>query len=261
MQTSTLKPGLLVSLKTSVRGGVNYQRRDTDPEHKDQSGALVATWETTREIQDPAEFERATVARGKARSLITSVCCASEFGLLCPQADEAELQAAIEAAREVARTHNAGAARTQVDVFVIVGRVAQNDVEAARAIGAELRELLDAMKGGIAAADPEVIRDAATRARNLAAMLSADVVGQVSAAILEARTAAREIAKRVQRAGEQAAQVVAECSVQRIDTARFAFLDLDEHQTQSEPAPARGVDLEAAAAVRADANPTRALEF
>lgn len=70
------------------------------------------------------------------------------------------------------------------------------------------------------------------------------------AAILEARTAARLIARRVQKAGESAAQVVAECSTQRIESARFAFLDLDEPRSDVQPeAPGgRGVDLDPAPA-------------
>jgi len=36
---------------------------------------------------DPAEHETAIKARGKARSVITGVCNASNFGLLCPTAE------------------------------------------------------------------------------------------------------------------------------------------------------------------------------
>jgi len=264
MQTSVLKPGFLVSLKTSIRGGVQYQRVDLESDHTTEEGARLARWETTREIPDPEEFERATVARGKARSAVSGVCCASSFGLLCPLTKEAELQEAITAARLIAREHNATSQRSQVDVFVLVGRVAQDDAEAARAIGAEIRELLDAMRAGIAAADPEAIREAASKARQLGAMLSPDVAGKVSEAIAEARKAARDITSRVAKAGEQAAAVVAQCSVSRIDSARFAFLDLEEQQgAEVTPAPARGIDLappaESVRAAPVSAQP--ALEF
>lgn len=250
MKTTVLKPGFLVSLKTGLRGGVTYARVDLEPDHLTDDGARVARWETTRDIPDPDEFERATAARSKARARVAGVCCLSSFGLLCPSAQEAELQEAIAAARGIAAAHNATAAQTQVEVYVLVGRIAQDDAEAARAIGAELRGLLDSMQAGIKAADPTAIREAATQAKNLGAMLSADIAGSISGAILEARTAARLIARRVQKAGESAAQVVAECSTQRIESARFAFLDLDEPRSDVQPeAPgARGVDLDPAPA-------------
>lgn len=241
---TVLKPGLLVSLKTSLRGGVTYARRDIEADHTTEEGARRAAWETVREIPDPEEFERATQARSKARVAVSRACCASSFGLLCPQARKAELQAGIEEARAIAREHNLGASRSYVDVFVIVGRVAQDDAEAARAISSELRELMQAMKDGIAAADPEAIREAATRARNLGAMLTPDVAGKVSEAITEARKAARELTARVGKAGEQAAAVVAELQVSKIEAARFAFLDMDEGAApEAEPAPARALDL------------------
>lgn len=270
MKTSVLKPGYLVSLKTSIRGGVSYKRLDLESEHTDESGARVAKWETTREVPDPEEFERATVARNAARSCVARVCCPSSFGLLCPSTNEGELFEAIDAARKIAREHNANAIRTQVEVFVLVGMVASNDAEAARAIGAEIRDLLESMRRGIAAADPEAIREAANKARALDGMLSADVAGQVSAAIEEARKAARDIVRRVEKAGERAADVVAELSTRRIDSARFSFLDLDEAEPSTDEsttptAPARGgIDIEPemqTAPAMANGAPVRSLEL
>ena len=264
MEVSVLKPGYLVSLKTGLRGGVSYSRVDIEPDHKDESGARVAKWETLREIPDPDEFELATAIRGKARSLIASVCCTSSFGLLCPAANEQRLQTAVADARKLVSEHNARSKRTQVEVYVLIGRIAQSDEEAARAIGAEIRELLDAMRAGIATANPEAIRDAADKARNLGGMLSADVAGQVSAAIVEARTAAREIVRRVQKNGEQVATVIEQCSLARIESARFAFLDLDEAKpVDSEDPAARILDIapETGPAIQAAPGQTLLLEI
>lgn len=250
MKTSVLKPGLLVSLSVRVRGGVLYQRKDLEAEHVDESGAKVARWETLRNIPDPEEFDRATQARSKARGLVVGVCCPSLFGLLCPNDREKDLAAAVEEARAVAQGHNAAAMRSQIEVFVLVGRIAQDDAEAARAIGAEMRELLEDMRAGIKAADPEAIREAANKARALGGMLKPEVEGKVSEAIAEARLAARELVKRVAKAGERAADVVAVCSVRAIEAARFSFLDLDGAQPVTSEAPtARGLDLDPAAGV------------
>ena len=247
MKLSTMKPGLLVSLKTSVTGGVQYFRHEIEKEHTDESGALVARWETSRNIPDPQEFEAAATARSKARSIVSAACCSSSFGLLCPSDQQDALEVAIREAQEVAAAHNRVAQRTHVEVYVLVGRIAQDDAEAVRAISAEIRELLDAMQAGIKAADPEAIRDAANKARALGGMLSENVSGKVSEAITEARKAAREIVKRVQKSGELAADVVKELSVQRIEGARFSFLDMEGGAVVEAEAPAaRGLDLPAA---------------
>ena len=244
MKTSIIKPGLLVSLKTSIRGGVDYQRIELEPEHTDDDGASVARWETLRHIPEPAEYERANAARGRARALVSSACCLSSFGLLCPSDQEEKLRAAIDEARSTAASFNAGAKLSQVEVYVIVGRVAQDEAEAMRSIAAELRELMEQMLQGIKAADPEAIREAANKARNLGGMLSQDAAERVSVAIVEARAAAREIVKRVEKSGEAAAAVVAELSFKRIEAARFAFLDLDEGTAIPEAPAAPGVDLD-----------------
>jgi len=244
MKTAVLKPGLLVALSTRINGAVNYARREIEPDHDDGEGGREARWETYRHIPDAKEFEAATVARSKARSLIVSACCGSSFGLLCPTANEGKLNDALEEARKVTDAFNDKAATARVEVYVLVGRIAHDEVEAARAIGAEVRDLLETMQAGIKAADPETIREAANKARELEAMLSEDVAGKVSEAIKQARTAARAIVSRIQKSGESAATVIAGLSVAKIDAARFAFLDLDEGKAQGIEPPARGIDLE-----------------
>lgn len=262
MRVSVLKPGLLVSLKTSVWGGVSYRRVDLEAAHETQDGAQVARWETTREIPDPAEFEAATAARNKARALVSGVCCASSFGLLCPVEREADLEAAIIEARKLADAHNAGAALSRVEVYVLAGRVAVDDVEAARAVASEVRGLLADMEAGIRAAAPERIREAANRARSVAGMLSDETAGKVQEAIKEARQAARQLVKRVEKAGEAAAVVVAELNVQAIQAARFAFLDLEaEAQAEGIAPTVAALDLMPEAAPAAQAAPVSAPAF
>src|SRR5574341_894396 len=167
MFTSTLKPGLLVSMKTSIKGGVDYLRAEIERDRTTEAGERVAKWETTRTIHDPQEYGRAIQARGKARSAIISACNQTSFGLLCPEAREPELRTAIEVARIIADDFNTTAQHSTIEVYVITGRVAQNDVEAARAIAAEVRDLMEAMQAGIKATDATAIREAASKARAL----------------------------------------------------------------------------------------------
>src|SRR5574341_753362 len=227
MFTSTLKPGLLVSMKTSIKGGVDYLRAEIERDRTTEAGERVAKWETTRTIHDPQEYGRAIQARGKARSAIISACNQTSFGLLCPEAREPELRTAIEVARIIADDFNTTAQHSTIEVYVITGRVAQNDVEAARAIAAEVRDLMEAMQAGIKATDATAIREAASKARALGGMLTEEAAGKVNAAINEARAAARAIVKRIEKGAESAAKVIAEISVKDIEAARFAFLDLD----------------------------------
>jgi len=252
----TLRPGMLVSLKTTIAGGVSYQRTDLTSQDL-IDGAHRATWETTKTVDDPAEHERAVKARGKARSLVTAVCAQSEFGLLCPTARAAELEEAIRQARIVATDFNESARTCHVDIYTITGQIASTDQEAVRAISAEMSALMAQMEQGIKAADPAAIREAAAKARSIGQMLDAPTQEKVSKAIEQAREAARTIVRRVEKDGEKAADVVAELRSNDVQAARFAFLDFDD----SEPAPqgeapkAKRLDLESDTI--GDAEPTR----
>ena len=99
MQTRTLRPGLLVSLKTSVRGNVSYVHKDIEPEHLTKDGQQLSKWETERIVVDPAEHEAATKIRSKICTTIRGACVRSAFGLLCPEKSAENLDSALAEAR------------------------------------------------------------------------------------------------------------------------------------------------------------------
>jgi len=241
MQTTTLRPGLLVSVKTALHGNVTYNKRMLESEHRVDDGAAKARWETERTIANPEEHERAKEARSKASYVVRSLCAKSAFGLLCPESKSEELAAAVEQARKIADEFNKSAELTQVSVYVITGRIAADDVEAVRAINSEVRELLEEMRNGVAQLDVDSIRDAANRARQLGSMLSPEAEARVRIAIDTAREAARKIVK----AGEQAAQEIDTSAIRKISEMRTTFLDLEERETrtQAPAATGRAVDL------------------
>lgn len=238
---STLRPGLLVGLRTQLTGNVHYSTRDLEPDHIDTDGVRRAKWETERTVEDPAEHERGVKARGRARSIITAVCSNSAFGLLCPQSDSEKLTDAIAEARAVAAEFNATAALSRIAVNVIVGRIAADDVEAVRAINGEVRDLLAEMERGLKYLDVSMVREAANKARDLSAMLAPAAAERAQKAIEVARSAARRIVK----AGETAAIEIDEATIRTIQTARMAFLDLEDGAELQVPVESgRAVDLE-----------------
>ena len=227
---SIIRPGLLVNIKSTVVGGVSYNRIDLDASGQPvEPGGEVARWETVRVIEDKAEHDRAVKARSAAVSAIRKECQATAFGTLCPEEREGALDAAIAAAHAIVDAHNATATHTRIGIYVLKGRVASNDAEAARAITSEIADLVVAMNEGIGALDADAIRKAADKAREMSAMLDDSLKGKVEGAISQARKAARDITRRLVKNGEDRAVVLADIQRGQIESARIAFLDLSEN--------------------------------
>jgi hypothetical protein len=240
IKTSTLRPGLLVSLKTSITGNVKYRKIDLEADHETSDGARQARWETERTIADAADYEKARKVRGKAGSLIRGVCANSAFGLLCPETAAEELEAAIKAARAMTEEFNNESSLSRLSVNVLIGRIAPDDVEAVKAINSELRDLLSDMEKGLRNLDVKVVREAAGKAKQIGNMLSPDAAARVQIAIEAARSSARKIVA----AGEQAATEIDLRAIRAVTEARTAFLDLDEVREISSPAVEhRSLDL------------------
>jgi hypothetical protein len=260
MQSTTLRPGLLVSLNTSVRGNVEYYKQDIDAAYRSNDGTVRAKWETEKVIRDPAEYEAAIKIRGKIRSLISGICAKSAFGLLCRQDRKDDLEAAIAEGQQMARDFNRTARLTAVSAYVVTGIIAQDDAQAVQAINSEIRELLQNMEAGVRQLDVESIRDAANRAKNLAAMLTPEAAARVQVAIDAVRTTARQLVK----AGETASVEIDARAIRAITESRTAFLDLDDNgQEMAAPVVSgRALDLDPTSTLESlPAAPQRSLEL
>lgn len=279
-KVSIIRPGIMVSLKSTVSGGVSYvttAKQEVTPDAPVEGTAasdgedtrtveepkrrrrkrkpiqvvgengevkeLIERWETTKIVQDPEEHERATKTRGMALTLIRKLCSPTAFGLLCPEAREPELNQAIQAARALAEQFNATSKFTHVHIYALKGRIAATDEEAARAIGQEVRSLLETMNTGIDRLDAKTIREAAEKAREMEAMLAPEQAEKVNLAVEQARKAARQIVARIEKKGEDAAVVLDDISRASIEKARIAFLDFDDNALASDTPSLPAVDV------------------
>lgn len=229
MQSKLIKPSYLVSLKSTLSGGISYKRIDLDAK-KSKDKSEVTMWETTRVIDDKEEHERAVKARGKAVSLIRAICVPSSFGLICPLYRSDEFDKAVTEAKEVINEFNKDANHTKIDIFVLKGEIASSDEEAVRAISSEIVSLVEEMQAGIDKLDVKMIRDAANKARNTLAALGDEQSKIVNEAVIQARHAARKIVKQIEKNGENVDAVMAEIKRNELDRARAAFIDYSENE-------------------------------
>lgn len=244
MKIRTLRPGILVSLKTSVRGGVTYRKVDLESE-RDASGAEISRWDTTKIVYDPEEQKQANQTANRARYLVSRVCAESRHGLLCPEDKVDELEAAIAEAQDLCELFNAGAEHTRVEVNVVCGKIVADDMMATQALFRETEQFLEQMQAGLAELDVKKVREACKKALDVGQMLAPDANSAIAAAVNSARGAARKIVA----AGEQVAIQIDESTLETIGAARNAFLDFDfkesEVEIEAAPAAARAIDFEA----------------
>lgn len=224
-RTTTMKPGLLVSLKTTVSGGIQYERVQLD--HKREGETEVDRWETQRTIEDVAQWEATKRVRSQAAHLIRRVCITTNFGLLCPIERADELDEAIAEAQKMADEHNATSSITDIGVYVIKGRIADNDEEAMRAVASEVTGLLETMKRGVEELDVKAVRRAASDAKRIGAMLDSAKDEKVQAAVKAVRATARAIVKQGETNMTAAMKAIVDEARDPIEMARIAFLDLD----------------------------------
>ena len=241
MLYTTLRPGLMVSVRTSIKGNVSYHV--TDLGKRTTVEGEIAEHQTERLTRNVEEQERAVKARGAARSVIQTVCAHSDFGLLCPLDKESKLDEAIVAALAIVRDFNDSSEITKITFNVLRGKVEQDDVRAVRAINQEMRDLVDNMADGVQRLDVEAIRNAANKAKSVGQMLSPEAQSKIKDAIDTVRKTARAIVK----AGEGAAVEVDQLALQRLQQSRTAFLDFDvpEVEVQAPAETGRAVDFEA----------------
>ena len=238
-RVSVLRPGYLVALSTSIRGGISYVRRDiatgltlaeltAQAEAEGRPVPNVRSWETTCTISDPVDYEAATVARNKASALVRSICVATPVGLLCPEDKKAELDALTAEAVAIVAAHNTVATDTRVAVYCVPCRMAGSDEIAASAIVRETRDLLDGMERAIASMDVTAIRKSAGEAQKLALALAPEQGAIVGAAVKAARDTATTI-RRMAGDGADAAKILEQIKGKQgsIESARVAFADLD----------------------------------
>jgi hypothetical protein len=226
IQVTTLRPGLLVHINTSIKGNVSYLKTEGETIMRDD-GSEYTDWETERTIKDPKEQKLATEVRSKARNLVVGVCIPTEHGLLCPVDSREALDTAFDKARDLCAAFNATAKTTRLKFNALAGFIADDDVKAMKAINSEVRGLINEMKTGIENLDVERVRDAAGRTKKIANMMPAQLQQRIDGLVKDVRAQA----KRLVEAGEQAATAVDAAVLNKLAGARTAFLDLEDAAT------------------------------
>lgn len=223
-----IRPGILVTLSTSIEGGIQYERIDLKAERADD-GALIEEWETQKTTEDPEEYEEAVKVRQKVRSLVKSCCVWTPFGMICPHDEVANLDRAFREAAERVEAFNADAQTCRVVYRSLRGEIAEDQVESIQSIREHVGALVSEMQSALRDGDVASIRDCASQATQMGRLLEqdSDARGLLGRAVKAARSAAREIVRKVEKQGDSLVSVLNEANLSAVSQARFVFLEAD----------------------------------
>jgi hypothetical protein len=246
-QPIKILPGYMVALSTRVKGGIAYERIETD--HQVEGKEDVTTWTTIRRIIDVDEYQRAQQVRTDARKLVAAQCRWTVFGQICPPDNIDNLNAAIGEARDLIEAFNETAEHSTIRLFTLKGEIANDDVEAIESISGSIRDLLGDLNDAVQGGDVKIIRSVAAQAKTMASLLDQQqhAQGALGRAIKAARRVASAIALKVEKEGVELADVLAAANTSAISWARFAFGDPDVQLPDGEEPPE---DLPSAALAR-----------
>ncbi len=225
-----VRPGLLVTLSTKIRGGVIRGREVLEHRTK-QDGADYERAETEREILKPEEYAEAKSVARRARTLIEGACAWTAFGLICPTESEELLDQRIAEAQVLCDAYNEISTHSRVRFATMRGAIAEDAKEAIETVTEELKDLLFDLDAALKDGDLKEVRDLNRRTREMGKMLEqeSEAKGQLDKAIKASRALARAIVKKVEKGGEELEAVLSDekvaANLRPIAVARFAFGD------------------------------------
>ena len=142
-----LKAGYLVSLKTSVTGGIEYLRFNREANASaDTPGAVEETFTTKKLTMNPEEHKAAIQVRSKAVYAIRKVAADTPFGYMVPLEQRAALEAALVEAKSYVAAFNAEAKHTYVSFRMVKGLIDDGDHDTALAIAQEAIDALTTLQ-------------------------------------------------------------------------------------------------------------------
>lgn len=223
-----VRPGLLVSMRTSIKGGVSYRREDLVDEIEGEG--TRTEWKTEKKVENADEYTRARRLRARVVTLIGGACVKTAFTYICPLENEALLDERIAEAQAACDAFNEEAVHSQVTFDLMRGRYMEDTKETVQAVRREIHELLEELNSALKAGEVQSIRDVAARATQMGRLLEegTEARSALERAVKESRRVAGQLVKRIKEGADAVAEVLAGANVSLIATARHTF---DEDET------------------------------
>ena len=205
MRRIPLKPSILILHDVSLTGNVSY--KTTSREEETNGKNELVKWETTREIQDKPEHDRARALRARIKTALKTATkgAISDIGLFAPDIPQT-FEAITEAEKEIIQQvdeFNSGAYYSRIYSQIITFQITSDNAQALQAISQMITNGLTDLKAAVKAANPDAIRDVLKEMKGLDALLP-DAKSEELKKLMDAmKKKARDITKEIKKAGRQ----------------------------------------------------------
>jgi len=221
-----LKNCFLVVFKCGVHGGLSYRHSDGKTER--QGKREDSEWKTQKTVNDKEERNKGVSLAGRVKRAVERLGRANELGTIVPVDREAELEEMIEKCKRDVREFNATSTYTNLRFRALKFAISGENEVALGDMLSELRELLDALRDAVKAADVKGIRDVAKQLKGFDAVLPEDAADYLQRAVADAKKQAGLARKSLEERGMQLEDVQREMNASTVDFARFAVMQPGE---------------------------------
>jgi hypothetical protein len=249
MRLSELKECYLVAAKNSVRGGIRYTHANERTET--EGSKETAQWETTRRLDDKAEYAKAQSIRNRYNRAVRGLGVDSPIGIIVPMDREDLIEDFDRQWSETVADFNATARFSQVSMDLEKFEIKGENMRAMENMVNSMQNTLGDLRAALESADYDEIREVVKRMRGYISVLPDNQAASIQTAIDDARVQAREIRKALVRKGEEIEDVKRTVSVATVDLARFALLGEENSDDAPQDAPTASDVMAAAAGVQA----------
>ncbi len=254
----TIKPGILIAGKASIKGGIHYKRDYEEPIFEEDS--LIREWHTQQLVDDEKEHASAKKLQNKIASMINRICAHTPIGPICRNERKDELVGVLAEIRAQRDTFNNKAKTCQITTHHALFEVQSDNQTAVAAIADQVAEMADKVNSALTVQDlkalrqtpkrwlkgmspdaimeldeekrnailararAELIRKAIADVRGVHQLLPQSASKEMVSVVVKARDIARKLCKRVEKKNEALDSVINEVDLGGIRRTRNMFI-------------------------------------
>jgi hypothetical protein len=189
-----LRPGLLVVVDISRRGGCSY-RHENESVAKTESGAQVKSYNGIVTLDDPAEYSVGTTLCSSVKYRFSKLGAHIPVGIIVPLSRFEDVATLDRACQAEVKAFNDVARFTRIDYTTLTFKITGENVRALERMLDELSQGLGDLEKALASLEPQEMRDVLQRMSGYVEMLPDEAAAVLQTTLSEAKKTANTLSR------------------------------------------------------------------